>query len=208
MNESTISMVLGVLVILVAGVLVFNYMQGARPEITPAAETEFANSTETSDLPALHTVQEGEDLWRISEQYYNTGLNWSLIAQANEVRDPNQLTVGQELTIPELDTDPTEAIAEATITATLAPIADTSLNEAEVTQAPEPTLTIAASTEADTQLAEAIDAETYTVVRGDTLWDIAVRAYGDGYKWVEIASANNLVNPDLIHAGNNFVIPR
>jgi nucleoid-associated protein YgaU len=208
MNESTISMVLGVLVILVAGVLVFNYMQGARPEITPAAETEFANSTETSDLPALHTVQEGEDLWRISEQYYNTGLNWSLIAQANEVRDPNQLTVGQELTIPELDTDSTEAIAEATITATLAPIADTSLNEAEVTQAPEPTLTIAASTEADTQLAEAIDAETYTVVRGDTLWDIAVRAYGDGYKWVEIASANNLVNPDLIHAGNNFVIPR
>jgi nucleoid-associated protein YgaU len=54
----------------------------------------------------------------------------------------------------------------------------------------------------------AISGASYTVVRGDTLWDIAVRAYGDGYKWVDIARENNLVNPDLIHAGNVFVLPR
>ena len=48
----------------------------------------------------------------------------------------------------------------------------------------------------------------YKVVKGDYLWDIAVRAYGDGYKWIEIAKANKLVNPNLIHSGNVLKIPR
>ena len=55
---------------------------------------------------------------------------------------------------------------------------------------------------------ESIEGNTYTVQKGDTLWDISVRAYGDGYRWVEIAEANNLANPDLIHSGNEFVLPR
>jgi nucleoid-associated protein YgaU len=55
---------------------------------------------------------------------------------------------------------------------------------------------------------EPIAKESYTVVKGDCLWDIAVRAYGDGYKWSEIAKANKLVNPNVIHAGNVFVLPR
>lgn len=53
-----------------------------------------------------------------------------------------------------------------------------------------------------------ITGNSYKVVRNDNLWDISVRAYGDGYKWVEIAKANNLVNPNLIHAGNVLKLPR
>lgn len=48
----------------------------------------------------------------------------------------------------------------------------------------------------------------YTVVHGDTLWSIAVRTYGDGYKWVNIAKANKLMNPGVIHAGNVLTLPR
>lgn len=55
---------------------------------------------------------------------------------------------------------------------------------------------------------EAITGGTYTVVKGDSLWNIAVRAYGDGYRWVEIAGENNLANPNLIHAGNVLTLPR
>lgn len=53
-----------------------------------------------------------------------------------------------------------------------------------------------------------IEGDSYTVVQDDNLWDIAVRAYGDGFKWVEIARSNNLANPDLIHAGNVLKLPR
>ncbi len=47
----------------------------------------------------------------------------------------------------------------------------------------------------------------YTVVKGDTLWSIAVAQYGDGYQWSKIAQANSLANPDLIHAGNVLTLP-
>lgn len=48
----------------------------------------------------------------------------------------------------------------------------------------------------------------YTVVKGDYLWSIALRAYGDGYKWTEIAKVNNLANPDVIHPGNVLKLSR
>jgi len=58
------------------------------------------------------------------------------------------------------------------------------------------------------QNANSITGSTYNVVKGDYLWEIAVRAYGDGYKWVEIAKVNKLVNPDVIHSGNVLKLPR
>lgn len=53
-----------------------------------------------------------------------------------------------------------------------------------------------------------ISGSNYTIVKGDNLWTISIRAYGDGYKWIEIARANNLPNPDLIYAGSTIKIPR
>lgn len=58
------------------------------------------------------------------------------------------------------------------------------------------------------EFSQTIAGDTYAVVKGDSLWNIAVRAYGDGYRWVEIASENNLANPNLIHAGNMLTLPR
>ena len=49
--------------------------------------------------------------------------------------------------------------------------------------------------------------EQYTVQSGDSLWNIAVAQYNDGYRWVDIAKANKLANPDLIFAGNVFMLP-
>lgn len=56
--------------------------------------------------------------------------------------------------------------------------------------------------------ANSIDGATYTVSEGDNLWEIAVRAYSDGYMWVEIARENDLANPGLIHTGNVLSLPR
>lgn len=48
----------------------------------------------------------------------------------------------------------------------------------------------------------------YTIKRGDTLWSIAEKQYKNGYRWVDIAKANNLTNPGLIHADNTLQLPK
>lgn len=161
LNESSISMILGALVIVVVGVLVVNYLRD-NGGLLPWKGGQEVNQTEVR----THVVTAGEDLWKISENYYGTGYGWVDIAEANNLSSPDLIEVGQTLAIPE------RASEEA------AP-ANTSL-----------------------------EGETYTVVKGDHLWGIAVRAYGDGYKWVEIARVNNLRNPNLIFVDTVLNLPR
>ncbi|MEK7185995.1 MAG: LysM peptidoglycan-binding domain-containing protein [Patescibacteria group bacterium] len=53
-----------------------------------------------------------------------------------------------------------------------------------------------------------ISGNSYKIKKGDDLWTIAVRAYGDGYSWTKIAEANKLVTPDLIYEGVELKLPR
>lgn len=48
----------------------------------------------------------------------------------------------------------------------------------------------------------------YIVKKGDSLWNIAVSEYSDGYKWTELAKANNLKNPGSIEIGQKLVLPK
>jgi hypothetical protein len=45
------------------------------------------------------------------------------------------------------------------------------------------------------------------VAPGDTLWDLAERAYGNGADYTLIAQANGITNPDLITPGQVLTIP-
>lgn len=49
----------------------------------------------------------------------------------------------------------------------------------------------------------------YTVVKGDTLWDIAKRFYGNPFLWQNIfeANENKIKNPNLIYPDQVFIIP-
>lgn len=49
--------------------------------------------------------------------------------------------------------------------------------------------------------------QTYVVERGDTLSAIAKRFYGNAHDYHRIAEANGIANPDLIHPGQQLVIP-
>ena len=57
---------------------------------------------------------------------------------------------------------------------------------------------------------QSIATSEYLVVKGDSLWKIAVRAYADGYQWVKVWEANKtqIVNPNLIEVGTKLLLPR
>lgn len=46
--------------------------------------------------------------------------------------------------------------------------------------------------------------KTYTVKKGDTLWNICKKHLGDGSKYKEIAKLNKIDNPDLIYPGQEL----
>ncbi len=47
----------------------------------------------------------------------------------------------------------------------------------------------------------------YTVKKGDSLWNISVEVYGTGFRWTEIAKANNIAEPNMIFTGNVLLLP-
>jgi nucleoid-associated protein YgaU len=175
LNESTISMFLGALVIVITGILVVNYFKGKDvanklPEVTSENKTE-------AKVGQTYTVQKGDNLWTISEKAYGSGYNWVDVAKQNNIDNSDIISEGTEIIIP--DVEPKLATTENTIE---------SENPGENTQA--------------------IPETTYQIQKGDNLWDICVRAYGDGYKWVEVSKANKLANPNLIYPDNILVLPR
>lgn len=48
---------------------------------------------------------------------------------------------------------------------------------------------------------ERAERKTYTVVKGDTLWDIACRYYGDGTRWKILAEKNGVADPRKLPIG-------
>lgn len=178
LNESTISLILGVLVVVVVGTLIFNYFRGVgknkSQEAQPAQTVGEVKLIQEEGklipegLPMNYKVQTGDNLWKIAEKYYSSGYNWVDIAKENKLSNANRLLVGQELVLPKTEVKkPAQIVTDQTITG-----------------------------------------NQYTVVKGDSLWKIAVRAYQDGYQWVKIAHENNLGNPNMIHPGNVLKLPR
>jgi nucleoid-associated protein YgaU len=172
LNESSISMVLGILVIVIVGSLVIRYLKADRGTI-PQELLNQPNSIEST--VKTHKIQKGESLWVIAENYYGDGFKWVDIATENKIANASIIEVDQELVIPNLDQEEVQA---------------------------EEMASESASTEAPTE------AQQYTVEKGDSLWKIAVKVYGDGYKWVEIAKENKITTPNIIYSGNILVLPR
>lgn len=162
LNEQKISMFLGAVVVVIVGILIYNYFTGVN------RQEELAQSIENQPSVKIHQVAPGESLWQISLKYYNDGYKWVEIAKVNNISNPDLIEEGQALAIPELTVVP--AVSEE----------------------------------------KTIPTSEYLVVQGDDLWNIAVRAYADGYQWVKIWEANKAViaNPDRVEAGTKLLLPR
>ena len=51
-------------------------------------------------LPTKYTVNRGDHLWNISTRFYGTGYNWTVLANANRLVNPDVIHAGNVLTIP------------------------------------------------------------------------------------------------------------
>jgi nucleoid-associated protein YgaU len=152
--------------------------------VTPTPVKEAAKGN-TTPGKGEYVVVAGDNLWAISEKTYKSGYNWVDIARANNLSNPGKISAGQKLKLPKVDQKiatvmPTQKVTNPVVTAPKNGVVNN----------------------------DKIIGTTYTTMRGDTLWNISVRAYGDGFQWQKIASANNLSNPRLIHSGNTLKIPR
>lgn len=197
-------MVLGALVIVIVGILVVNYFKDKKGETLPTAVST-TNPISKAEPGKSHTVVKGETLWSIAEDAYGSGYNWTDIYSENKLTNQN-VNVGQVITIPTVTAKQptstkkvTTALTTPAATALVTPTAAATV-KASPAASNTPAATLAPAT--------GTNANSYTVAKGDSLWKIAQTQYGNGYKWVEIARANKLKNPNVIHAGNVLTLPR
>ncbi|MCW5708566.1 5'-nucleotidase C-terminal domain-containing protein [Shinella sp.] len=92
-------------------------------------------------------------------------------------------------------------------TSETAPATDTAAKSAEDTATSGEAATGTAATTTTTETATIAAGGTHVIVRGDTLWDIAKAAYGDGTLWRKIAEANGNPRPRALHVGTELSIP-
>jgi LysM repeat protein len=184
-----------------------------------AAETE-ETATETTDAatPQTHTVQAGENLYRIGLKY---GISWVKLAEYNGLANPNMIKVGQELklsgdAVSGGTADPTSTPSPMTETTYTVKAGDNLfriglaygiswVQIAEANGIVNPNqikagdvLKIPVSTPGPTP------DFTHQVKSGETLFLISLRY---GVPWASIAEANEIESPYVIYVGQTLVIP-
>jgi len=99
--DSYVSLALGLAVVLVVGMIAFNYFK-AKMQTAKVTQEQKQEQAGKPTLPAKYTVKDGDTLWSIAENYYQSGYNWVDIQQANSLTNADYLEVGQTLTIPDV----------------------------------------------------------------------------------------------------------
>ena len=193
LNENTISTLMGAVVIVVIAGLIFNYFrtanlktwQGVLLNEQETATTDKIEDGSSDKLIATYKVIKGDDLWHISEKYYKSGYNYVDIMNENKISGKGVITAGMELRIPKVEPRKITVL--------------------------ELKKEIALSDKGDVvkSNSSAIEVGDYMPQAGHSYWKIAVRAYGDGYKWTKIYWANKrlFADPDMIFTGVKITIP-
>ncbi|KAA3513042.1 5'-nucleotidase C-terminal domain-containing protein [Agrobacterium rosae] len=67
---------------------------------TPAPATTTSAAATTPAAAGKYVVARGDSLWKIAAEKYGNGLEWKKIAEANALKRPNHIEVGEELNVP------------------------------------------------------------------------------------------------------------
>jgi len=102
-----VSTALGILIVIVVGMLTYRYFRQEKEVSVQKESTEEPPEAEgvptpPAELPVVYKVVRGDTLWRIAEKFYRSGYNWVDIARENGLKNPNLISVGQSLKIPDV----------------------------------------------------------------------------------------------------------
>ncbi len=181
-TEETISIVFGIVLIIILLVSAYSFFSNRRnsPQITlEAASTQSAELTQNGPYEPVqtYTVLEGESLSSIAKKLYGDIVYWPLISMENRIEDVNTIRAGEVLDLPGRDV----------------------LLDFTKKVKPGQILTGVSI--------EALTDKTYQVKKGDTLWHICERRYGDPRKYVDIAKINKIQNPNYIEVDWQLTLP-
>jgi nucleoid-associated protein YgaU len=204
----------------------------SRPLVAPARPV--AAPVPADPSKATYTVKAGDTLSAIAKLYYgkDTPKLWQQIVDANKLKDPKRLVVGQKLVIPNLPAAAPKADAPKTDTpmrevprtappAPAAPLGDSldsalaELRASGRTPARGPAPTRLTADEAgrlvggQTDLVEAppTPVKTYTIQAGDTFGKIAAKYYGDAARYGKLLALKNPnVDPARLQIGQRIVL--
>lgn len=183
-----LSMLFGMVTVILVGILIFRVYNSNKPQITEQAEETVKPSEKVGEV-TVETKEDGKKYPTSLPETYTVVKGDHLWAIAEkqygsgynwvDIAKENNLKTPGKLTVGQELKLPKAAVRElVTKTATMTPSKDT------------------------------ISGDTYTVAKGDHLWGVAVRAYGDGYKWTDIAKANDIKTPNYIEVGQTLKLPR
>lgn len=191
LNESMLSMMFGVVTVILIGILVMRMYSANTPSITNESENTEIVSEKVGDVK----VEVKEDGKKYPTELAETvkvekGDNLWKIAEKQYGSGYNWVDIASENKL---------SNASAIEVGQELKLPKTAVKEI-----------VKAATPTKTEEVATITGDKYTVVKGDHLWSIAVRAYSDGYKWVDIAKANeiDLKKASYIEIGQELKLPR
>jgi nucleoid-associated protein YgaU len=165
------------------------------PLTPPAAAQTTASAPAAPGATVTHVVQSGETLSSISKKYYGSPNDWRVILDANSsvVKDARDLRPNMRLVIP----------AQGSKTAS-APAKTAQQPSVLSATAPRPGAAVVPAAAATSSTVR-----THLVAKGDTLFRIALKYYGDGSRYKDVLAANRstLSQPQDLRPGMKLVIP-